>query len=399
MHAPSDAARSLTRALAAIFALSLVACGKHAAGEAKSGAAARGYAYTDDAGIEVATLVGEGRARLGAGSQAELRATVERMRVSDDGSGAPGHVHGPAGHDPSGGVDVVSSASTTARAGGDGTLWRYEASFGARTGVGSAEAPADAGFDGRVSSEPDYLSISGALIGRVDLFDRHLALTASAGGGRDTISPEAPPPGQERDWPAHHDRVFAGAALSQVLDPKTLVTATLACAYQFGTLESPYRLVHVATSAVPERVPDGRLRLTGSISVARYLGAGFAAHVRNGAYADDWGVVAFVPEAALAWDASGAVLVDVHARWYEQSAARFYEPVYSELSAERSADARLGSLREIALGAYIEYRFRLGARADTLAASAGYDLLRLDYRELDAVVTGHLVALGLSYRP
>jgi hypothetical protein len=390
----------VNRRLAVLVAVALLGCGT-AARETRTAAAARGYRYSDDSGLTVTTLAAEAEVSPRRSVMLEGRAIAERIQVhAGAGEGALAGHEGHAGHShgatPE--VDVVSGASTTARAGTDSSLWRYEGQLGAHAGVGTRAAPADFGVEGRISTEPDYLSLSGIATGRLDLFERNFVVAASAGFGRDRIAPSVPPPGERDLWPAHHARVFVALSLSQVLGPSTLLSGTVTLGSQSGTLENPYRRVLVHTTLFPERVPDVRRRLAASLGLARYLGGGLAGHLRNGFYADDWGVLAYVPELALAWDASTRFLFDAHARGYTQTSARFYEPQYHELLPELSADVRLGALRESSFGGYAELRLLLPQDGTgSLVLTAGYDLSLLHYRELARHVTGHLVNVGLRY--
>jgi hypothetical protein len=378
-------------------ACAALGCGTPAR-EARTAAVARGYRYADDSGLTVTTLAAEAEVAPQRSVSVEGRAIAERIQIEAAApgsapSGHGGHVHGASG------VDVVSSASTTARVGGDSTLWRYEGQLGTHVGVGTRDVPGDVGVEARVSTEPDYLSLSGVATGRVDLFARNFVVAASAGFGRDRITPSVAPPGERDLWPAHHDRVFVAASVSQVLGSKTLLGATLTLAAQSGTLENPHRRALVHTTLFPERVPDVRRRVMASVSLAQYVGAGVAAHLRSGAYADDWGVLAAVPEVAVAWSPSPRLLLDGHARYYAQTSARFYEPVYHALHPELTADVRLGTIREASFGAYAEVQlFSLGGVLGALSVTGGYDLSLLHYRDLDRRVTGHLAALGLRAR-
>lgn len=372
-------------------------CGVPATGM-RTETAARGYLYADDAGIAVSTLALSAETKLATELAVEGRALVEEIRVDGDGSGNTAHAHGghqhgaPALPAPGGEVDVISSASTTAR-GDTASLVRYEAQLGARTGVGNARAPADAGIEARVSTEPDYLSLSSAVFGRVDLFERNLSLAASLGVARDRISPEEPP--EEGTFPAHHERVYLGLSLAQVLGPRTLVSFALTLARQAGTLENPYRRVLVKSALYPERVPDLRNRLIGAVGLAQYLGHGFALHLRNGVYADDWRVLAWIPEVAVAWDLSRRALFEAHARWYAQSRARFYAPSFETRGAELSADVRLGAIRERSFGASVEVPLPSFDDLGILSMNGGYDLSLLEYRALDRDVVGHTASLGV----
>jgi hypothetical protein len=156
----------------------------------------------------------------------------------------------------------------------------------------------------------------------------------------------------------------------------------------------------VRTTLFPERVPGVRQRLTGGVALSQYLGHGIAVHLRNGVYADDWSVLAWVPEAAVAWAPLPRAVFDMHARWYSQTSARFYAPDYDDLAPELTADVRLGRLEERAVGVHADVQIvAQSSGIGALYGNGGYDLSVLRYRELARDVRGHLLTLGLRWLP
>ena len=189
--------------------------------------------------------------------------------------------------------------------------------------------------------------------------------------------------------------------LAGALSPRLVASAGAAFTHQGGTLANPYRRAIVRTSLFPEEVPDLRERFTGFVSLSAYLGRGFALHLRQGLYADSWGVVAFIPEVGLAGEIFQGALVTAHYRMYSQSAAWFYQARYHDIEDIMTGDARLGPLREHAAGADAAWTF-IGERGGFGAVSIeiGYEASLLDYEELSTDrVVAHLAtaALTLSY--
>jgi hypothetical protein len=365
---------------------------------------ARGFYYSDQAGLSVTTAAASLEQPVDAATSLEAVGLIERTQIGapDDSdpalAAAAGHQHGsPSLVQPE--VDVISSASTTARVQGDKTLLRHEVQLRWARGVGSKTAPADVGLEARYSSEPDYLSLGAALSGRVDLFERNLTVAGFLSVARDRVDPESPPPGQAGAWPAAHERIYLGASLAQVLGPTTVLAGSATFGRQAGTLESPYRRVLVRTSLFPESVPDERFRVTASLSVAQYLGSGFAAHLRNGVYGDSWGVAAWIPELALAKELGPRLLASVHARRYAQSAATFYEHHYDDLERYMTADVRLSSLGERAAGVHVAFVLWRTRNAGDLSLNASYERSWLEYREHRGTVVGDLLSAGVVWEP
>ena len=131
----------------------------------------------------------------------------------------------------------------------------------------------------------------------------------------------------------------------------------------------------------------------GSLGLARYLGDGFATHLRSGMYGDSWGVGAWIPEAAITKEFGQRVLADVHARWYSQTGATFFEHHYEDLAEHMTADIRLSSLTERAVGTYAAVVLLPASEpAGALSLNLSYERSWLDYRE-------HVVSDPRYYRP
>lgn len=394
-------------ALAVLALVALSACGgagRPAFRDRPGLAEARGFVYFDNRGLSVVTLAADVEQPASQRWTIDAHGVVDRIAVESVhiDPADPGAASQPTGHNHTHNhADMVTSASALSTGGGEITDLRVEGALGARYDTAIGGRPVRTGARVRVSTEPDYDSVSGVVRSEIELFDRNLTVALLGGFGRDTISPAEPPPGQRSKWPASHDRISAGVAVSQLLSPTLVLGAGISGAWQSGMLASPYRRALVRTSLFPEVVPDARRRLTGFASLSVALPGDLALHVRQGLYADDWGLVAWIPEAALALDVSERALVDVHYRMYRQTEAWFYKATYPAPSALMSGDARLGPLREHAAGAAARWTF-VGRPGDfgALTAEAGYDLSRLDYPILAAdLAVAHVLnaALILSY--
>jgi hypothetical protein len=360
---------------------------------------ARTVYYADNSGLDVATAAVSGVQPLSGAMDATARVLVDRVSVSRKplDPGDPGAGHDPGGHPPHA-PDAVTSASALAKGGAVAEKFRVEGMAGASARLGR-ERPWTIGGSVRASHEPDYAAASVVVGGNVELFDRNLTVGGFAGHGRDRVSPVEAPPGQADAWPASHHRWQAGVSVSQVLTPRVVVSASAALTRQSGRLASPYRRALVRTSLFPEVVPDERVRATGYLAGSIYLGRGAALHVRQGAYGDDWGVHALVPETALALELGRRGLGWVRYQYYEQWAADFYDARYRDLAPLMTGDVRHGPIRAHAAGAGA--RVRLAGQegeAGALVGELSYELSLTDYRLYGTdLITAHAPALGLTW--
>jgi hypothetical protein len=185
-------------------------------------------------------------------------------------------------------------------------------------------------------------------------------------------------------------------SVSQSLTPRLAISAGASAALQGGRLSSPYRNSRVGVTYFPERLPGNRLRGTAFAQVSYYLGWGAALHVREGAYADDWDVLAWIPETALAKE-FGLLLLTARHRFYAQTRASFYRSSYPGRDGYQTGDARLGRLYG-QTGA-LEAEAPLIPKAGRLGpvASVEYAFSRLEYPDLfPRVLYGHVVTLRVT---
>jgi len=363
----------------------------------------RAHSYRDDAGLYVSSLEGAWEHPLSPALSLRLRAVADWItlaaRPAEEGSD-PHAGHADPGHDHSeedadvAAPDAISGASARVLAGaGDARELRAGGGLGLSWSGRLGNLPVTLSLDGRGSREPDYLSAAGLLSGRVSLFQANTVVSAFAGLGRDEIDPPKPPPGQAGLWPAGQAKLSAGIAVAQSLSPRLTASLGASAAFQEGRLSSPYRNALTGLTYFPESLPGRRARGTAFAEASLYLGWGAALHVREGAYADDWGVRAWIPEAALAkeW---GLWLLTLRHRFYAQTRADFYRPVYPDLGGYRSGDARLGRLYDQSGAASVAYR--MGPASAPILVAAEYLFSRLEYPDLQArTLLSHVFTLGV----
>lgn len=362
------------------------------------------HSYQDDNRLSVSSMAGGLERPLSQSLTVRLRAVADWIAIAAAPSGtADAHPHDghEAGHehieeDENPALDAVSGASARIGTGAsDSRELRAEGSLGLAWNGRLGNRPITLSAEARGSREPDYLSASGTLAGRLELFQANTVVSAFVGGGRDAVDPDPAPPGQAALWPAGQVKISGGASVSQVLTRRLIVSGGASAAVQTGTLSSPYRNSLVGITYFPERLPRGRIRGTGFLAASYYLGSGTALHLREGVYADDWGVTAWIPEAALARE-FGALMLTLKHRFYAQTRADFYRAAYPDRSGFQTGDLRLGRLYDQTGGLEAEYRFRRAAGSGPIVLSAEYGFSRLEYPDLPPrVLLSHVFTLGV----
>lgn len=345
----------------------------------------RGYTYSDSNGLSVKTVGVQADQPVAEHARVSFRGVLDDVSVAAKPLGIMGGANA---------VDAVTSSSSTVVS----RKQRLEGIGAVSVDHAVAGAPSTFGVQGRVSHEKDYASVSGLVTAQTSVAQQNTTIGGFAGYGRDTIDPVAKPIGQEMLWPASHDRVTAGVTLSQLLSPEWTISGGAATTQQHGMLASPYRNAQVGVTLYPETHPDARGRYTGFVGLSWYVGAKTALHVRQGAYADSWGVRALIPELAVSAQFARRGLATLRVREYQQWGASFYQPNYDTVRRYMSGDPRLGRIQEHLAGLDAQWTVRAGdADFGVITVTAGYELSFLTFDRLGGgTLVAHILTLGLS---
>ncbi|HEU4582285.1 MAG TPA: DUF3570 domain-containing protein [Polyangiaceae bacterium] len=359
--------------------------------------------YADNSGLSVYTLGGAVEQPISEHFTATLRGVADRIIVDRTVVEVPPAItaNQATGHVDQLSADIVTSASSVVTGGPGSKKWRVEGVPGVRWDGDVAGAPSSAAVSLRVSSEPDYDSLLLLARAGTSLFEDNTTLSAFVGYGADQVEPPRPPPGRADLYPASHWRALGGVSLSQILSASWLGSLGISATHQQGSLSNPYRRATVRTSLFPEILPDSRNRFTAFLASSVYLGADTAIHARLGAYLDSWDVRSLIPELILSKAIAERLLLQLQYRYYRQSRASFYQPVYPDLEALMAGDLRLGRIEEHAGGLELEWQL-MGRRASfsALRLLARGELSRLRYTQLPTeAIWGRVLQLGalMSY--
>ena len=378
-----------------------LACSPAAAGfRSRPGSAElRSTHYSDNSGLSVLTLSGAVEQPVSDQLTATLRGVADRIVVDRTVVEVPPAVtaNQATGHVDELSADIVTSASSVVTGGPGSEKWRIEAVPGLRWDGVVSKAPTSAGLSVRVSAESDYSSA--LVLGRAgtSLFQENMTLSGFVGYGADQVDPPTDPPGQAGRYPASHTRVLGGASFSQLLSPIWVVSLGASATHQQGTLSNPYRRATVRTSLFPEILPTSRNRFTTFVASSWYVGWDAALHARLGGYLDSWGVRSVIPELVLSKAIADQLLLELQYRYYRQSKARFYQPVYPDLEEVLAGDMRLGRIEEHAGGVELEWLL-FGRRSSFggLRVVGRVELSRLRYEQLPSeAIFGRIIQLGV----
>jgi hypothetical protein len=269
-------------------------------------------------------------------------------------------------------------------------------------------------LSGSVSSEPDYLSFSGGVSVRRELFDKTLTPLLGYTYAHDTAGRKHTP---FSVYSLELDRHTLTASLEAVLSRSSTLTLTADALLEVGAQEKPYRYLALFAPGTAQLVPAGAsaelvnaLRLSGRIAEAvpddrqRYaLSVRFAHRFRHSttmlnerAYADSWGLYATTSDARQVFDLSRRLFVWPHLRFHLQSGADFWQRAYegsvspSQIRAPiyRSGDRELSPLLSATAGGGARWNFGAYPQVESWSLVGA----------LDAIYTRYYDALFIEQR-
>ena len=196
------------------------------------------------------------------------------------------------------------------------------------------------------SSENDYKSTWTSLEGRHDFNRKSTTLTAGVAFSDDGVSNHDTPD----DFRTRIKRDFF-VGMTQLLDERSLIAASLEYSYSNGFLSDPYKLVFVQSGGLlPDARPSQRRQTAATVKYVTFIPAiDSALHAVGNLSTDNWGVRSGSFELQWKKELPGEWLVNAGARYYTQSAADFYAPLYLTTPGDtHSSDYRLAGFGSIA---------------------------------------------------
>ncbi len=238
------------------------------------------------------------------------------------------------------------------------------------------------------SEEQDYTSFSVAVRNAIAFNQKNTTLTLGLATAHDRVQGLAFA-GQE------DKRTYdAMVGLTQLLDPKTLVTCNLTIGRAEGMLSDPYKIVWVDWLPRWEKRPDTRDKQIAYVSLIRYLEP-LRASIEVGYryYTDTFGIDAHT--ASLAWyqKLGDQVTVRPAVRYYTQSAADFYAVEFSGTPEFYSSDYRISEFNAVGYGLKVIWQ-----PTDRMAFDAAYERYAQEGQDgvtlQDPYVTSDFILVG-----
>lgn len=264
--------------------------------------------------------------------------------------------------------------------------------------------PAAFGAIIRRSHEPDYDSLAVSLMARAEMNKRNtiagIRLNFLEDEIRQTFRGRENTP-TTMDFNERLGGVGFGITLSQLLSPAISASGEYEIYMLDGFTANAYRRVQVAGTPVPEKHPDQRRRhsLAGRLAVL-FPAIAASLHIHIRLYQDDWKIRALAPELRAYKSLGESAHLRLRYRYYQQSAAFFYEASgeYDIADPYVSADPKMSAfnshlfggqmkifghfleashfprLRELSFDLGFEYIFNTNAYGNGLIMQAGLNI-------------------------
>jgi hypothetical protein len=258
---------------------------------------------------------------------------------------------------PSNAADAVTGATTVSGGTGGGfEQVRQEVVTGLSQRIGSTLL----GVGYFYGDEKDYRSNAYSIAATQELFQKNLTLTALYGKTLDDVYKLDPP---NVGFPKDKNTDTFTIAATQILTRRLLISGGYSYSRVDGFQSNPLRKVKAIQQFIQgipigpvfeENHPNLRVRQTFFLRFKQYFPSRTASDLNFSYYLDDWGVHAFTAEPRLEHYLSDSVILRLRYRFYSQSAADFYQPLYfaSEVTNEtiKTADVRLRKFDSHTLG-------------------------------------------------
>jgi hypothetical protein len=200
------------------------------------------------------------------------------------------------------------------------------------------------------STESDYDSMGLALKDTIDFNQKNTGLLLGGAYTHDTIDPANAVPGGSKN------SVEAIVGLTQLLDPRTVLTVDFTLGQAQGLLSDPYKVVSLNGQLVQEKRPDSKDKQIAFLSLAHFFPAA------NGSlegsyryYTDGFGIQGNTVELAWYQKFGERWVVRPLVRYYDQTAADFYAVRFTGSPEFYSSDYRVSELISLGYGLKVAY--------------------------------------------
>ncbi len=200
------------------------------------------------------------------------------------------------------------------------------------------------------STEKDYLAQMATISTDFDFYQKNTNVALRYSYGWDNIEPFGA--NKEYSKTAHS----ASMTLTQALSPKTIGRVGGDLSYISGFQSNPYRSVNAGGQILMENHPQKRYRGSVFLKLNQYFETQTSLNMEYRYYRDDWDIQSHTMGIFYYQYFSENVLIRYRYRYYNQSAAKFYESIYPTVKNYITSDYKLDAFNANLFGVKIEYK-------------------------------------------
>jgi Protein of unknown function (DUF3570) len=194
------------------------------------------------------------------------------------------------------------------------------------------------------STENDYQSFSGGVSGSFRLAS-YLTIDCGISFSNDFVDASGRDDYPDRPTEESRNKLGVFSGFSYALTKTTLFSYTASYAVLEGYLSDPYKLALIGNATVQDSRPDSNTQFTNTLKIRQFIPAANAAlHIDYRYFISNW-IYENANTLNIAWHQNfgDSWKIIPSFRYYNQSAAYFYQPYYTDLRADGfySSDYRL----------------------------------------------------------
>lgn len=206
------------------------------------------------------------------------------------------------------------------------------------------------GFNYYYSTEEDYLAQMATISANFDFYQKNTNFAIRYSYGWDKIEPLGAV--KKYSKTAHN----ANITLTQTLSPKTIGRVGVDFSNISGFQSNPYRSVNAGGQILLENHPRKRLRGAVFLMLNQYFETQTSLNMEYRYYRDDWEIQSHTIGFFYHQYISDNVLIRYRYRYYNQTAAKFYKPVYPTVQNYITSDYKLEAFNANLFGVKIAYK-------------------------------------------
>jgi hypothetical protein len=291
-------------------------------------------------------------------------------------------------------MDAVSSASPDVVSGGSPYKDKRE-EFG--VGMDYLHGNSLMGVALSSSKENDYLADTFGLNVSHDLFDSLTTVNLGYSQGHDVVQRV------DTSFEEEVNRYNFRLGVTQILTRSLLLGVNYEGIAEDGYLGNPYRSARVLGASLPELYPGTRdsqaiavRAIQGFSPGSRPVISSLRAEYRY--FQDNWGIRSNTLAFGLQRYFGDRVLGEAHYRYYQQSAANFYNDNFSSEMTYMSRDKELSTFNSHSLGVKVSWNFldQKYLVFNRMSVNLSHDYIYFDYQDYTDLSTGEAYSFGAN---